>query len=166
LYYFDESFFSLLPNINIPYGWQKKGEAIELETARSKSLKALGFFRRNNTFSPYLIEGSINSFVVVEVFEDFIASLDPKRKKAIIIDNAPVHTSEYFQLYEAHWKTQNVMVCHLSTYSPELNLIEILWRFVKYQWLPWEAYLSLDHLEEKLWEVFLNVGKKFIISFG
>ena len=46
------------------------------------------------------------------------------------------------------------------------NLIEILWRFVKYQWLPWEAYLSLDHLEEKLWEVFLNVGKKFIISFG
>ena len=68
--------------------------------------------------------------MVVEVFEDFIASLDPKRKKAIIIDNAPVHTSEYFQLYEAHWKTQSVMVCHLSTYSPELNLIEILWRFV------------------------------------
>ena len=151
---------------NIPYGWQQKGETIELETARSKSLKALGFLRRDNTFTPYLVDGSINSFVVVEVFEDFIASLDPKRKKVFIIDNAPVHTSEYFQLYEAHWQAQKVSICHLSTYSPELNLIEILWRFVKYQWLPWDAYLSLEQLEEKLWDVFLNVGKKFTISFG
>ncbi len=164
MYYFDASFFSLTPNI--PYGWQKKGEPLELEATRSKSLKALGFLARDNTFSPYLIEGSINSFVVVEVFEDFIASLDPKRKKAIIIDNAPPHTSEYFQLYEARWDAQKVRVCHLSTYSPELNLIEILWRFIKYQWLPWEAYLSLECLEEKLWDVFLNVGKKFTISFG
>ena len=151
---------------NIPYGWQQKGATIELETARSKSLKALGFLQRDNTFTPYLVDGSVNSFVVVEVFEDFIASLDHKRQKVFIIDNAPVHTSEYFQLYKAHWNAQNVRICHLSTYSPELNLIEILWRFIKYQWLPWDAYLSLEQLEEKLWDVFLNVGKKFIISFG
>ena len=151
---------------NIPYGWQQKGATIELESARSKSLKVLGFFQRDNTFTPYVVEGSINSFVVVEVFENFIASLDPTRKKVFIIDNAPVHTSEYFQLYQAHWKAQNVKICHLSTYSPELNLIEILWRFVKYQWLPWDAYLSLERLEEKLWDIFLNVGKKFTISFG
>ena len=87
--------------------------------------------------------------MVVEVFEDFIASLDPKRKKAIIIDNAPVHTSEYFQLYEAHWKTQNVMVCHLSTYSPELNLIEILWRFVKYHMVALGAILVIRSFGRK-----------------
>ncbi|MCT7986192.1 transposase, partial [Laspinema sp. A4] len=26
------------------------------------------------------------------------------------------------------------------TYSPHLNLIEILWRFIKYEWLNLDAY--------------------------
>jgi len=33
-------------------------------------------------------------------------------------------------------------------------------------WLPFEAYLSLETLEEKLTEVLLNIGTKFIISFA
>jgi len=45
-------------------------------------------------------------------------------------------------------------------------VIEILWRFIKYVWLPFEAYLSLETLEEKLTEVLLNIGTKFIISFA
>jgi len=35
----------------------------------------------------------------------------------------------------------------LPPYSPELNLIEILWRKIKYQWLPLRAYLSFNHLQ-------------------
>ena len=152
---------------NIPYGWQKKGETIELETARSQSLNALAFLTRDNTFFPYLIEGYVDRFVVVEVFENFLSSLDPRRRKVIVIDNAPPHISEFFQLHEEHWKDQyNVELFPLPTYSPELNIIEILWRFVKYKWLPWEAYQSVEKLLEELWNVFLHVGEDFTISFG
>ncbi len=35
-------------------------------------------------------------------------------------------------------------------YSPELNLIEILWRFIKYKWLWLTAYLSQDDLYSEL----------------
>ena len=30
---------------------------------------------------------------------------------------------------------KKLFVCFLPTYSPELNMIEILWRKVKYEWL-------------------------------
>ncbi len=164
LYYFDGSGFSLVPNV--PYCWQKKGETIALDSSRSRPINVLGFLKRDNTFSFYYVDGSVDSELVVAVFEHFISTLDESRKTVVIMDNAPAHTSAYFEAQKARWKKRNVEICPLSTYSPELNIIEILWRFVKYQWLPFNAYLSLDTLKEKLTEVFLNVGKKFTIVFA
>jgi transposase len=31
-------------------------------------------------------------------------------------------------------------VLYQATYSPELNIIEMIWRKIKYDWLPFEAY--------------------------
>jgi len=44
---------------------------------------------------------------------------------------------------------------HLWTtpYSPQLNLIEILWRFIKYKWIDIDAYSS--------WETFVASVEKF-----
>jgi DDE superfamily endonuclease len=36
----------------------------------------------------------------------------------------------------------------LPAYSPQLNLIEILWRFIKYQWLEFSAYKDWNSLVE------------------
>lgn len=151
---------------NVPYCWQKKGVTIELSSTKSEMLQVLGFLRRDQTFQCYFAEGSIDSVTVVAVFEDFISMLDPQKRSVIVMDNASFHVSAYFELNKARWEAQNVVICHLSTYSPELNIIEILWRFVKYTWLPFDAYLSLKILEEKLTEVLLNIGKKFTISFA
>jgi len=164
LYYFDVSGFSLVPYV--PYCWQKKGETTEIDSSRSKPINVLGFLKRDNTFSFYYLDGSVDSAMVVAVFEDFIATLDPDKKAVIISDNAPCHTSDHFEDNKALWKKRNVEICSLSTYSPELNIIEILWRFVKYEWLPFDAYLSLETLKEKLTEVLLNVGEKSTISFA
>jgi len=55
LYYFDESSFSLSPNI--PYGWSPKNETIILEATRSKSLKVLGFLGLDNQLKAYTTTG-------------------------------------------------------------------------------------------------------------
>ena len=34
------------------------------------------------------------------------------------------------------------------TYSSQLNLIEILWRFMKYEWIETQAYTSWKHLTQ------------------
>lgn len=46
----------------------------------------LGFLRREGSFSSYLMQGSIDSDVVIAVMDDFIAGLDPKRKAVIVLD--------------------------------------------------------------------------------
>lgn len=37
-------------------------------------------------------------------------------------------------------ETRGLFIYYLPPYSPELNLIEILWSFIKYAWLPFNAY--------------------------
>src|SRR6516165_3746184 len=62
------------------------------------------------------------------------------------MDNASVHTSEEFEECLPRWKKKGLTIKYLSTYSPELNLIEILWRNIKYTWLPFSAYQCLNAL--------------------
>jgi len=164
LYFYDESGFSL--GANIPYCWQKKGDPLLIPSFKSKPLHVLGFLKRDNTFHFYLADGRIDSRTVVAVFEDFISTLEGPKKSVIVLDNASSHRSAYFEANKRRWQEQNVVLCPVSTYSPELNVIEILWRFVKYTWLPLKAYVSVETLEEKLTEVLQNVGKKFTISFA
>ena len=40
------------------------------------------------------------------------------------------------------WRAQGIVVAYLPPYSPELNHIELLWRKMKYEWLPLGAW---DH---------------------
>ena len=48
-------------------------------------------------------------------------------KRHDMVDNASIHTSKKFRARIADWILEkNLLVCFLPTYSPELNLIEIL----------------------------------------
>ena len=63
------------------------------------------------------------------------------------------------------WKQKDVLIYFLPPYSPELNLIEILWKRIKYQWLDFDAYRSFQNLKEKLNFVLNNFGEKYDIKF-
>ncbi|MDW7662837.1 MAG: IS630 family transposase, partial [Bacillota bacterium] len=47
----------------------------------------------------------------------------------------------------------------------ELNLIEILWRKMKYSWLPLSAYLSFDHLCNEVYRLLGGYGAECAINF-
>ena len=83
----------------------------------------------------------------------------------VIIDNAPIHTSQAFQKRVPIWKKKGLVLYFLPGYSPELNLIEILWRFIKYWWLPFSAYLNFRTLVEAVEDILVNVGSKYKIDF-
>lgn len=164
LYFYDEAGFSLLPTV--PYAWQAKGETILLNSSRSKSLNVLGLLRRSGKFASYVVEGSVDSDTVVAMLDDFVAGLASSKKTVIVLDNAPTHSSEVFEAKRAQWQEQNVEICYLSSYSPELNLIERLWQEIKYRWLPLRAYLSLQNLRDSLMEVLVKVGSEYTITFA
>ncbi|NNM59570.1 MAG: IS630 family transposase, partial [Legionellales bacterium] len=55
---------------------------------------------------------------------------------------------------------------YLPPYSPELNLIEILWRFMKYSWISFSAYSCFNSLKTEIERVLCEVGMKYKITFA
>jgi hypothetical protein len=162
LYYFDEAGFSLTPSV--PYGWQPIGERLEIPSSRSRQLNVLGFLDyQGNVFDPYIVEGGVDAATVIACMNSFCDKLT--RPTTLVIDNAPVHTSSLFQSMIPSWEQRNLYFWFLPPYSPELNLIEILWKKIKYQWLPIDAYQSFESLTEELCHILANVGKRFSICF-
>lgn len=84
----------------------------------------------------------------------------------MVIDGTPTHKSEAFQARLEEWDTQGLSVFLLPAYSPELNLIEILWRMIKYHWLPLQAYESFKNLLRLLLQVLKGIGSKYQIDFA
>ena len=162
LIYFDESGFTLEPCI--PYAWQPVGETIEVPCAKSNRLNVLGFMNKNGSFQSWVFEKSITSAVVVACIDVFTESL--KRPSVLVIDNAPIHTSHEFRDNIDRWQQQGLTILPIAPYSPELNLIEILWRKIKYEWMPFSAYDSFLSLKQNLFHILANIGKSYCIEFA
>ena len=162
LYYFDESGFCLTPYL--PYAWQEKGQTIGLPSRPSKRLNVLGFLSKQNALQAYSSFGSVDSNVVIRCINDFCKDID--KKTVIVMDNSPIHTSEAFQEHIPLWKEIGLDIFYLPKYSPELNCIEILWRFIKYEWIELDAYQSWTHLVNYVENVLQNFGEKYQIIFG
>lgn len=162
--YFDESSFSLVPCV--PYAWQEIGKYIEVPSSRSKSLSVLGCISPDCEFESIVIEGSVTSNVLICYFDELSNSCDITKPTVIIVDNAPTHTSKNFDKKTIEWCDKGLIIVPISRYSPELNLIEILWRKIKYEWMPFCAYESMKALEESLLFILKNIGGEFCIHFS
>jgi transposase len=162
LYYFDESGFCLTPYL--PYAWQEKGQTIRLPSGPSKRLNVLGFLSKDNNLQAYSCIGSVDSDVVIRCINDFCKDMD--KKTVVVMDNAPIHTSETFQTNIPLWAERGLDIFYLPKYAPELNCIEILWRFIKYEWIEFDAYKSWAHLVNYVENVLQNFGEKYKIIFA
>lgn len=162
IYYFDEAGFTLDPCV--PYAWQTVGETIQLPAASSARINVLAFLSPDLRFHPFVFEKTIDSEIVVACF-DHMSQIITKAT-LVVIDGAPTHKSNAFQSRLEEWEKRGLYVYLLPAYSPELNLIEILWRMIKYQWLPFNAYESLKDLMQSLVKVLKGVGSKYQINFA
>jgi transposase len=162
LYSFDEAGFALDPSI--PYAWQESGTVIELPAMKYGRINVWGFMHRKNDVHASMFDQSIHTGVVIACCDAFCKTI--KKKTVVIIDHASIHTSEAFEDRIPHWKKQGWIIKYLSTYSPELNLIEILWRRIKYDWLPFSAYQCLNAMIEALENILSHVGSKYQITFA
>ena len=135
-----------------------------VKTQRSKRLNALGFLNRKNDLEVYLFERSINSNVVIACIDNFCEKLD--KKTVLVMDNSSIHTSNIMLDKQKEWSEKGLTLFFLPTYSPELNLIEILWRFIKYNWLTIGAYESWESLVKAVEYIFNNFGTEYIINFA
>ena len=162
LWYYDEAGFTLQPAI--PYAWQRVGQRLELASAHGPRQNVLGFFNLHNQFHAFAFQGTIDSNTVIHCFDLFRQR--QQKPALVVVDNAPIHTSEDFEEEIERWQKDDLHVKFLPPYCPELNLIELLWRKIKYEWLPLDAYLNFKTLTASLFEVLKGIGSKYRITFA
>ncbi|MGH9765861.1 MAG: IS630 family transposase [Blastocatellia bacterium] len=162
LYYYDEAGFTLDPCV--PYAWQTVGETIEIPAASSDRINVLAFLSADLRFHPFIFEETIDSEIVIACF-DYLSQIVTKLT-LVVIDGAPTHKSDAFKARLEEWEARGLYVYLLPGYSPELNLIEILWRMIKYDWLPLDAYESFKDLLRSLIAVLKGVGSKYQVNFA
>jgi hypothetical protein len=165
VFYFDQAGVQSCPCV--PYRWQPQGETLALPAHERKRVTLMGFFNRDQVSHMRTIEGRVDSQRVIDAIDDFIGQVaDPQRFTFIVLDNASIHTSRLFERQLQRWFCQQVIIYGLPTYSPELNLIEILWRKIKYEWLPLNAFGCIRAIKAALDEIIPNIGGKYRINFG
>lgn len=162
LFFADETGFNLVPYI--PYGWQPIGKQTTIRSSKDHVCNLLGFLTRKGELKVWSTPKSINSDFVIECIDELADQVE--RPTVVVLDNAPWHASAKVKNKEKEWNEKDLYLFFLPTYSPHLNLIELLWRKIKYEWLKAEDYLSAKKLKEALKYIITKYDDEFSINIS
>jgi transposase len=130
----DESGFATLPNVQRSWSPIGKPHCADAGDYR-KRINVLGALDYRTGHLEYDLH---MTNVTQKEVKDFLQRLaersDPKRMTVIVLDNARIHhaiTQEQLDIWLCDYR---FCLWFLPTYSPELNLIEHLWKQAKYHW--------------------------------
>ncbi len=160
--YFDASGFSL--ESCVPYAWQPIGQTVEIPSTKSSRFSVLGILKPQDELFAYITDGRVDSATVIACLDDFSEGLN--KRTVVLLDRAPIHTSNAFVAAIGSWVTKGLIIKYLPPYSPQLNLIEIVWRFMRYRWLPVSAYECLEALRAAVQEILMGYGDLYQINFS
>ncbi len=162
LYFGDESGF--WQNSVIAQAWQFVGEEIRLFPEKGKRLSVFGVLNLNCEGEFWTSAETIKSEFVIDSLEQWLKDKGEK-PRVLVLDNAKIHRSKLMQEKLAEWEEKGFYIFNLPTYSPHLNIIEILWRKMKYEWLKPEDYLSFESLTKAIKGILSKLGVEYKINF-
>ncbi len=158
----DETGFSLEPYI--PYGWLKIGKQTAIPSQRQKVGNVFGVMSRYGQANMFWTHQNINSSYILKCLDQLADEI--QKTTVVVLDQATWHTAKIIQQQLDKWAEKGLYIFFLPPYSPHLNLIEILWRKIKYEWLEPQDYLSAEHLKNAVLNVFQNLNSAFSINFS
>lgn len=158
----DETGFSLEPNV--PYGWLPIGRQTSLPSEHKRVGNVFGLLSCLGRSIMHWTTQNINSAFVVRCL-DALAEKTTK-PTVVVLDCAPWHTADVVKQRIVAWQQRDLYLFYLPPYSPQLNLIEILWRKIKYEWLEPKDFTSKDTLKDALLSIFQQYGTQFQINFS
>ena len=162
LYFGDESGF--WQNPAVARAWQFAGEEIRLLPDKGKRLSVFGLLNKECEGKFWSVDKTIKSEFVIECLEEWITD-KADLPRVLVLDNARIHRSQKMQKKLPEWEDKGSYIFNLPTYSPHLNIIEILWRRMKYEWLKPEDYISFEKLTEAVKEILSKLGADYKINF-
>lgn len=162
LYYADESRVAVEPCI--PYGWQFADEEVFMPTAKGAGLNCFALLTRDNRCLIETSSETLTSRFIFERFENL--SLRLQKPTVVVLDNARIHTSQIIKERKKVWQQRGLYIFYLPRYSPHLNIVETLWRKLKYEWLTPADYQNKDNLFYQIKLALKAVGSSLFIRFS
>ena len=159
----------------VPYAWQRRGQPCACRPAERGAgggYSVLGFWRPadpratgRQAFTAILSAAAFTAELFVLAVAEFVAHLT--QPAVLVLDNASIHQAHLVKAQLGAWAAQGLTLLFLPPYSPELNRIEILWRFCKHYWLTPDAYQTPQTLLLQVTELLQAIGTpQYQITFG
>ena len=99
------------------------------------------------------VEGNTTGEAIVDFLTLLARLADPACPTVVILDRASVHCCSAVAQQLPAWKAQGLILGFLTPYSPELNLMEVEWRQLKFTLLPRRLYDSKYQLRQAVQHV-------------
>lgn len=139
------------------YCWIEKGEKKEIpsNTGR-KRININGAIDVESHDVVIRDDESINAQSTIKLLQEIESRYDQAAHIYIIADNARYYKSKLVQQY---LRDSRIEIKFLPSYSPNLNLIERLWKFFYKKTLYNQYYDTYDKFKNKCLSFFKNIGK-------
>ena len=141
------------------YGWIKKGEKRELKTNSGRERLNLHGAINAETMQVTIIESeTVNAESTLNLLSAIEYAYPNSKEIHVILDNAKYHYSWDVKKY---LKSSRIKLVFLPSYSPNLNLIERLWKFFKGKVLYNHYYKNLSEFRKSCINFFRNIGDHY-----
>ena len=160
--YADAARVSLQPCV--PYGWQFAHEDVFTPSSQGGGLNCFAFLTGQNRCHFTTTCERITSEFVFEQLEQ--VSMRVEKLTVVVLDNASAHQAGRIQERRLVWEKRGLYLFYLPRYSPHLNIVEILWRKLKYEWLGPRDYETKEGLFYTVRQALAAVGNSLKINFS
>ena len=142
-------------NTQISYGWIQKGKEKEIKSNTGRTrVNINGVLNPETKEVIFREDKTINAESTIELYKEIERRNENKNKIYIIIDNARYYKNKVLNEYLKNSKIKQIF---LPPYSPNLNLIERLWKFMKKKVIYNKYYEKYSEFREKIFEFFNNL---------
>ena len=104
----------------------------------------------------YREDKTINSDTTIKLFDEIIEKNYDKNKIYLILDNAPYYKNKKITEYIKN--NPKLRIIYLPPYSPNLNLIERLWRLMRKEKMSIQYYENFASFKKSLLHFFENTN--------
>jgi transposase len=163
LVYLDEAGFAASPPVQ--RAWSPRGlpHCVEPRFHCRRSVPgALDFGA--NTLAYHVASSSIKGEAVIEFLEQ-VARHGDERPTVVALDNASIHHAIDLEVHERWLREHRMQLFYLPPYSPELNMIEILWKQAKYHWRNFVTWTK-ETIDDEVRNLLDGYGTQFQIRFA
>lgn len=141
------------------YGWIKRGEKRELKTNSGRERLNLHGAINAETYQVTIIESeTVNADSTINLLTAIEQSYPLSKEIYVILDNARYHYSKAVRDFLERTKIKLVF---LPSYSPNLNLIERLWKFFKKKVLYNKYHENIDTFRKACINFFRNISEHY-----